>query len=94
MKHNRFERVDKQSKYWFKDKNDKYKIHCDKRLHSIRLLKQDSIKYDTREPAIRYKAKYDVLETLVWWERPDRYYSRSWKYRSRFPKQYMKNRRK
>jgi len=92
MKHNRFEKVNSQLKYWFPDRNDKYKIHCDKRLHSVRLLKQDNSNYDTREPKIRRKSVEDILELLSSWDVPTRYYSRSWKYRSRFSKQYMKNR--
>ena len=91
MKHNRFERIDVESTQWFGWGHDKYKIHSNKRLNSLRLLKQVDSLYDTREPAIRIKST-EHLEILSWHEVPERHYSNGWKYRSRFPKQYLRNR--
>ena len=91
MKHNRFERIDIESDQWTGRNHAKYKIRSYKRLNSLKLLKQVNSLYDTREPAIRTKSTLH-LEILRWWEVPRRHYSNGWKYRSRFPKQYLRNR--
>jgi len=81
MKHNRFEKVSQELLH--SGCNPKYRVHNHKRLQSYRLLRQDRVIYDTREPRLRRKSVEEVLETLAAWEVPERGYLRSWKYRKK-----------
>ena len=85
MKRNRFEPVE--------DRSNKYILNNNRRLSSKRLLKQNTSKGDPEEPIIR-KRTLGSLKYFIWHDFPERGYYRSWKYRSRFNKQYLRHRRR